>query len=212
MKAYEVTLDPMVLDRFEAVCALPVPLPEDQRYSHSIKDIRPGGCIAIDVVSYKVLERYWYTEGHYSWHEIKIYNLDDGSIDYLEWEEGDELEVLIERDRLSSLKDVNLSPRKLARMDGDKSGETSFSGTQYSYHKSGNATFFRKEGDPGQNFEYWNLISRSGQMLRIKKWNNGYSVSLSDPVNPLSIQVLHPGGAGAGLVGPAPPKLLPGDK
>lgn len=197
MAADEVTLDPAILDRFEAVCDLPALLPEDQRHSHSIKDIRPNGCIAIDAVSYKVLERYWYSEGQYSWSEVKIYNLDDGSIDYLEWEEGDELEVLIERERLSSLKDVNLSPKKLARMEVDKSGKTSFRGMRYGYHKSGSTTFFRQEGDPGQKFRYWNLKSWSGQVLGIERWDDGYSVSLSDPVDPLSIRVLHPGGDAA---------------
>lgn len=193
MEDPEVMLDPTILDKFEAICNLPVLLPEDHRHSYSIKDIRPGGCIAINTVSYRVLERYRYSDGRYSWFEIKIYNLEDGSVTYLQWEEDDEVGVLIERERFNSLQDVNLSPKKIARMKDEGSGKTSFRGIQYTYDESGNASFFRQEGNPGQKFEYCYLKSQSGQRLGVEKWGDGYSISLSDPVNPVYMQVLHPG-------------------
>lgn len=190
----KVTIDPAVRKRFDAVSELPQLLPEDQRRNHSITDVRPGGCIKVGATPYRVLERYWYTEGSYVWYEVQLYNLTTGEITYLEWEIDDELEVFMESERLSNLADANLTPSKLAEMDDEETGTVTYNGNTYSYDDSGIATFYRKEGDTGQEVKYWDLVGPSGMLMGVEKWDDGYTISISVPVNPLSIRVLHLGG------------------
>lgn len=193
----ETVIDPAVVKRFEAVSALPPLLSEDERLSQSIKDVRSGGCILVGTTPYRVLERYWYTEDNFIWYELQLYDLKSGEITYLEWEEDDELEVMIERERLVNLGDANLTPGKLTEMDDEEVGTVTYRGETFSYDDSGIATFYRREGDAGEKVQYWDLLSPSGTMMGVEKWDDGYSISISSSVDPLSIQVLLVGGTNA---------------
>ena len=81
------------IDRqFDAVRAMPEPIPPRDRYRHGIEDVRQGGYLRCAGQLYQVVTISAYREKAESWSELELFSLTSGGTTYLEWEKDDEVE------------------------------------------------------------------------------------------------------------------------
>jgi hypothetical protein len=217
-----IRIDPSIEPRLNAIKAMPVPMPEQERQKYGVKDLRAGSYFRIkDGIqdrTFQVLDFYRYAEAEKKggewreeknadlWFELKVLCLNNGREMFVEMEEDDELLVFmgVKSIKMRALQvmgknTVGLTEEDLDRFEEEDEGKIKYEGEVFEYEDDGDGLFF-KEGKDGIHFFYYDFENEKGdRVIGVEGWgdeeNPDYEVSLGQKVNPKTIEVLVDGGA-----------------
>ena len=185
---------------------------EDERYRHTIKDVRVGGGICLSKKTYLVREvgKYEETDDKFRkkagdvWYELKLFCLETGEEVNIEWEEDDELEVslttgFLKFSQLCDDEGGKVDEDDLADLSGEEDG-LFYQGKRFDYDDDCAAIFTRSDGRSEQVYMY-DFEASDGTQLTIEEWvidkegdKYEYQIFLARSVDPDSIEVLSAGG------------------
>jgi len=180
-----------------------------ERFKHTIKDIKSGGVFRLHNETYIVLEIGTYTETDEKYqkaldwkgHELKVFCLETGISHNLEWEEDDDINVSL------TLSEVRFS--KLQYDDGesikpdsddldeivDKGWEIKLQGEHF-YYKDDYAAWYVREGtDKREKVYFYDFEADDGRELTIEAWileneKEEFQVFISQEIHPDDIEVI----------------------
>lgn len=188
-------------EQFAAIRKMPEPIPEDQRFEHSIEEVGPGGYIRVEGRSYRCESVNAYEREGFRWLELVLFCMNDGETTYLEWEKEDEVSVFVTRKKLSFEEAGLGSKEKLWEISDNESGDTRAQGRTFHYREDSAVTFFRDAKGEGTPFHQYQF-AESGERayVSVEEWGdeeNGYehSIALSEKLDPRSIETLVTGAA-----------------
>lgn len=147
----------------------------------------------------KVMRKHMYQEGDYFWYELECIK-GDGEKAWVEVEDDDNIVTSIVLKKLKISEVSGLTPEKLAHDDDEEAGMILYSGNQFSYEDSGNATFYRDcEDTKAEKLYYWDYKS-GNYLFSVERWGTGdetnYEAYYSQIVKPLSITIFSLGEEG----------------
>lgn len=138
------------IDRqFDAVRAMPAPIPARERYRHGIEDLAVGGYARCGGQLYQVVSISEYREKRESWWELECFSLTSGETTSIEWEKDDEIEISVSGPELS-LSEVGVTADQVEAMSDAEAGKISFGGRTYHYDDDYGATYFRDGAGSGE--------------------------------------------------------------
>lgn len=142
------------LDRqFDAIRAMPPPIPARDRYRHGIEDVGPGAYIRVDAAHgpeiHRVESLSEYREKRWRWYELELLGLASGATVYVEWEKDDDVEISINGPELT-LREVGVTADQVEAMSEAESGRIHFGGRSYHYDDDYAATYHRDASSGGQ--------------------------------------------------------------
>ena len=190
--------------QFDAVRAMPAPVPAGERHRLGITDVYAGGYIRVAGQLFRVIERSRYREKHSSWFELELLGLSTGETLYLEWEVDDEVQVSLNGPPLS-LPAIGHSADEIEEMSDAEDGEIEYAGRTYLYDDDYGARYLR--GDPaagageGESVYFYDFETRDERYcLCVEEWGDQdsgyeYQVYVSEYIDPHSIEVLVSGDA-----------------
>ena len=171
----------------ETIRSLPTMLPPARRKGLKVQDARANDILRIEGRYYRVRETLSYKDREgYEWFELKVTNMEDGSMTIFEWEVDDRLETYLMEDEVT-LDEVRLTPEKLRTLEG---GDVSchYMGRSYRYAGSNSATCVDEDGKTEQLY-YWDFRS-GGSKIGVERWGDAYRVYVMRSVKPGEIVVL----------------------
>lgn len=147
----------------------------------------------------KVMRKHMYQEGDYFWYELECIK-GDGEKAWVEVEDDDNIVTSIVLKKLKISQVPGVSPEKLAHDDEEESGRITYSGKNFNYTDSGNATFFRDcEDTKSEKLYYWDYKS-GNYLFSVERWGSGdetsYEAYYSQIVKPLAITIYSLGDEG----------------
>ncbi len=168
--------------------------PDDLR----IENMQPGGFYALRAygpnmtdLDVQVTGRHRYDEHGYEWFEIEG-ETEIGRV-WLTVIEDDDTEMTVTLRKIS-LAQLDISRKKLAKIDDKEEGEITFEGKRYVYEDSGDCLFFR-DGDRNraEEFYYWDFEATDGSgSVTVERWGGDggdYEVHISQPISESQITV-----------------------
>ena len=180
--------------RLEVIRSMPQPIPPNDRFKHSIKDVKVGGFIWVVDKVFSITEQYLYKDNGDQWVEFKLYSCSDGKTFYLEWDEDDEITVSLTTE-IVKFKDLKIDEDDLEEMDEEEEGEIKFRGKTYSYDDSYKATFYRDQGAKGESLYIYEFETEDDEFLTIEEWDGeDYEAFTGSVIPPGEIEVLALGG------------------
>ena len=180
--------------RLDVIRSMPQPIPPNDRFRYSVKDVKVGGFIWIKDKVFSIAEQYRYKDNGDEWVEFKLYSCNDGKTLYLEWEEDDELTVSLTSE-IIKFKDLNIDEDDLEEMDEEEEGKIKFRGKTYSYEDSYKATFHRGDSAKGDELYIYEFEDEDGKFLTIEEWEgDDYEAFTGSTIPPGEIEVLALGG------------------
>ena len=186
--------------RFLAVRQMPRPIPPSERIRVSIEDVGAGGYIRFEGKSYQVTGINLYERQGTRWPELVLYCLNDGALQYLEWEKEDEVSVYVSRETLSFERVGLRDKEQLWEISEAEEGKVEYGGQTFRYHEDSAVTFFRDGHGTGTNFHQYLFSDASKRaFMGVEEWgveDEGYehNVILSTYLDPKAIEVLVRGG------------------
>lgn len=184
------------IDRqFDAVRAMPEPIPLRERYRSGIEDIGVGAYLRCAGQLFRVESISQYREKNESWSELEIFSLTTGESTYMEWEKDDEVEVSLNGPE-HSLSDLGVTSDQVEDMSDAEEGEISFEGRTYRYDDDYGATYFREPGATGEPVYFYDFETRDEKYcLTVEEWGSAsegyeYSAFVSEYIEPETIEVL----------------------
>lgn len=173
--------------------------PDDLR----IENVQAGGFYVLrsygpkmEDLDVKVIARHDYEDRGGEWFELEG-DSEIGRI-WLTVVEDDLIQMKVVLQKIS-LAQLNVSRRKLAKIDHGEEGDVAFEGKRYLYEESGEGLFFRN-GDRNhrEEFYYWDFQSPQGTgSITVKRWgreDGRYDVTVYQPVSERQITVYAIGG------------------
>ena len=147
----------------------------------------------------KVMRKHMYQEGDYFWYELECIK-GDGEKAWVEVEDDDNIVTSIVLKKLKISQVPGVSPEKLAHDDDEEEGRITYSGKNFNYTDSGNATFFRDcEDTKSEKLYYWDYKS-GNYLFSVERWGSGdetsYEAYYSQIVKPLAITIYSLGDEG----------------
>ncbi len=147
----------------------------------------------------KVMRKHMYQEGDYFWYELECIK-GDGEKAWVEVEDDDNIVTSIVLKKLKISEVSGVTPDKLAIDDDQESGKIFYSGKQFNYKDSGNATFYRDcEDTKAEKLYYWDY-KYYNHLFSVERWGSGdetnYEAYYSQIVKPLSITIFSLGDEG----------------
>jgi hypothetical protein len=191
------------IDRqFDALRAMPEPIPARERYKHTVESLAKGGYLRFRGELYRVDDVHTYREKDGStWEELELLGLISGETRFLEWERDDELEVSW-NDRPVKLADIGTTPDEIERIADAESGSIQYAGKTFRYDDDYSAVFLRSgTGEPEPVYFYDFETSDEEWCLTVEEWGDAdsgyeYEVYQSEYIEADAIEVLATGGAG----------------
>ena len=148
------------LDRqFDAIRAMPQPIPPRERYRHGIEDVGEGAYLRVGDECHCVESINEYREKKSRWHELELFGLTSGRTSYLEWEKDDEIEISVNGPELS-LADVEVSADDVEEMSEEEEGQITFEGRTYHYDDDYGATYPRSGSSEGVKVHFYDFEPR----------------------------------------------------
>jgi hypothetical protein len=192
------------IDRqFDAVRAMPEPIPPRERYRHGVEDVRAGAYLRFRGELQQVVSLSEYREESGSWWELECLGLESGETLYLEWERDDEVEVSVSGSALS-LQQLGVTAGRVEEMSDEEEGRISCGGRTYHYDDDYGATYFRDPASAGEPVYFYDFETRDGRRcLTVEEWGDAkvgyeYTAFESESVEPDEIEVVALSRAGAG--------------
>ncbi len=184
------------IDRqFDALRAMPEPIPPRERYRYGIEDVREGGFLRCAGELYQVVSISEYREKAESWAELEVFSLTSGGTTYLEWEKDDEVEISLNGPELS-LSDIGVSADQVEAMSEEEEGRISFGGRSYHYDDDYGATYFRGDDKEGEKVYFYDFETKDEKYcLTVEEWGDEsagyeYVAFVSEYVEPDAIEVV----------------------
>ncbi len=190
--------------QFDAIRAMPAPIPSRDRYRHGIEGVAAGAYIRVDAsISggdelYRVESVSEYREKGSGWHELELLGLESGLTVYVEWEKDDEIEISVNGPELS-LRDVGVTADQVEAMSESEEGTIPFGGRSYRYDDDYGATYFRNGANAGATGEavyFYDFETRNERhCLTVEEWGSAsdgyeYVVFESEYVGPDAVEVV----------------------
>jgi hypothetical protein len=185
-------------EQFAAIRAMHKPLAPAQRFEYSIENVEAGGYIRFEGKSYRVQSIFTYEREEYRWPELTLYCLNDGATQYLEWEKEDEVSVYVSREKLT-FGQVGINNKEhLWEISEKESGRVRYDGRTFEYHEDSAVSYIRDEkSEPFHQYLF--AADANKAYISVEEWgddDDGYehNVTLSEKIDPRSIEVLVAGG------------------
>ena len=164
---------------FKKVKKSPPPPPQMDLSSLSITDARLSDSISVagqgddyDDLDFVVDRKNRYESGDEKWYELS--GKYKGRRVYVEYDEGDELEVTVNLARTSlTLSDLGLNEDDLTRMDEEQSTSNGleYNGERWQYMLSQKIGYFQDDRGEGEGYYSWSFQNQDGRrVLFIDKW------------------------------------------
>ncbi|MCP4481564.1 MAG: DUF4178 domain-containing protein [bacterium] len=162
-----------------------------------IENVDVGGVIHLrnigsnlDEFDLTIIAKHLYRQGNYYWTELECDNGKDKV--WLELEnDDDELEVSITLKKIK-LTDLNLTNKKLVKIENDDDGEIIYNNRKYYYEDSGKAEFLKHaDKNSPEVYYFWDFEADDEKhFISIEKWtDNAYDVSTSEAIKLSQIEV-----------------------
>ncbi len=192
--------------QFDAVRAMPEPLPQRERYKHGIEDLEVGAYFRIGGELRQVVSMSEYRDKTSKWHELEVFGVETGETTYVEWEKDDEVEISLNGPELS-LSDVGVTADEVEEMSDEDEGTISYGGRKYHYDDDYGATYHRgggaagDSGDSGEKVYFYDFETKDEKWcLTVEEWGDEsegyeYSVFVSEYYEPDAVEVLVVAGA-----------------
>ncbi len=184
------------LDRqFDAIRAMPQPIPPRERYRHGIEDVGEGAYLRVGNECHCVESISEYREKKSRWHELELFGLTSGRTSYLEWEKDDEIEISVNGPELS-LADVGVSADDVEEMSEEEEGQITFEGRTYHYDDDYGATYHRSGSSEGEKVYFYDFETKDERFcLTVEEWgdeSDGYEyvAFVSEYVEPDAIEIV----------------------
>lgn len=184
--------------QFDAIRAMPAPIPKAERHRHTIENAREGGYLRIAGELYRVALVSHYQEKKSRWYELELFGLASGETRYVEWERDDEVEVSINEPK-RKLRDLGLDADEIEAMSDEEKGSIRFDGRTFHYDDDYGAVFFRGgEGEGEKVYSYDFETSDERYCLTVEEWGSEsegyeYEVYVSEYVDVDAVEVLATG-------------------
>jgi hypothetical protein len=195
------------LDRqFDAIRAMPEPIPSRDRYRHGIEGVGLGDYVRLSGELYRVETVSEYREKASSWYELELFGLTSGTTTHLEWEKDDEVEVTVNGPELS-LAEIGVTADQVEAMSEEERGSISYDGRTYHYDDDYGAVYQRggsTDDDSEEKVYFYDFETRDERYcLAIEEWgdaNSGYEYAafVGEYVEPDTIEVVAVSHAGGG--------------
>ncbi len=186
--------------QFEAVRAMPRPIPSAERYRHSIEEVAEGGYIRVAGQIHRVVELSHYQQTKSRFHELELLGLTSGEMRYIEWEKDDAVEVCFNQPPIS-LRELGLSADDIEEMSDEEEGTIGHDGKTYHYDDDYKAVYHRSGGGEGEPVYMYDFETADERWcLTVEEWGDEeegyeYEVYISEYLDPNVVEVL--------VVGPA---------
>ncbi len=189
--------------QFEAVRAMPRPIPSAERYRHSIDEVGKGGYIRVAGQIHRVAEVSHYQQKKSRFYELELFGLTTGEKRYIEWEKDDAVEVCFIQPVIS-LRELGLSADDIEAMSDKEEGTISHNGKTYRYEDDYQALYHRGgTGDGERVYMYEFETADERWSLTVEEWGDKeggyeYEVYIGEDLDPDVVEVLVVGSAYAG--------------
>jgi len=184
------------IDRqFDAVRAMPKPIPVNERYRSGIEEVKAGGYLRIAGEVHRVVEINLYREKKSGWHELELFGLYTGETLFVEWERDDEIEVSLNGPSMS-LREIGHTADQIEEMSDEEEGTIRHGGRTYFYDDDYKAKYFRGGAGDGEKVYFYDFETQDERYsLSVEEWGDKesgyeYEVFVSEYIEPDSIEVL----------------------
>lgn len=192
------------IDRqFDAIRAMPPPIPARERYRHGIEDVGVGSYLRCAGHLYRVESIDEYREKGGQWFELECFGVTSGRTTYLEWEKDDEIEVCLNGAEVS-LAQLGVSADQVEEMSDRESGRIAFDGRSYHYDDDYGATYFRGGRGEGEPVYFYDFETKDEKYcLSVEEWGDAssgfeYLAYTGEYLEPDAVEVVVLSGAGEG--------------
>ncbi|MGM0443335.1 MAG: DUF4178 domain-containing protein [Fibrobacterota bacterium] len=159
-----------------------------------LQNLRRGGVFTLagtgpdfDDQDFVVTRKSRYEEDGFSWYELTC---SSGSQQvWLEYEEDDELEIYLCRNRFSA-KDADFTLKEV-KTAAESGGKITFQDTEYVFDETGRAHYYAAKDSAPEKVQYYDFESESGEILTVEVWGGSDSmeISLSEPIRESQITI-----------------------
>ena len=184
------------LDRqFDAIRAMPDPIPARERYRHTIEDVVVGAYLRVGREIHRIESANLYREKGSQWTELELLGLESGETVWVEWEKDDEVEVSVSGRELS-LSDLGVSSDQVEEMSEAESGRISFEGKSFHYDDDYGAQFHRDGGDASEPVYFYDFETPDERFcLSVEEWGSAadgyeYVAFVSEYIEPDTIEIV----------------------
>ncbi len=203
---------PRLDQQFDAIRAMPEPIPGRDRYRHGVEELRAGDYLRVLASEGAELCRVEsvsaYRDKSSTWYELELLGLESGRARYVEWEKDDEIEVSINGSELS-LRELGVTADQVEEMSEEESGHISFGGRRYEYDDDYGATYYRDgdTGGGGESVYFYDFETRDERYgLTVEEWGSAsegyeYAAFVCEFAGPESIEVVALASRDAGPAG-----------
>ena len=185
--------------QFDALRAMPEPLPKRERYKYGIEDLGVGAYFRIGGELRQVVSISEYRDKSSKWHELEVFGVETGETNYVEWEKDDEVEISLNGSELS-LSDVGVTADQVEEISEEEKGTISYGGRTYQYDDDYAATYHRggdgAKGGSGEKVYFYDFETKDEKWcLTVEEWGDKsegyeYSVFVSEFLEPDAVEVL----------------------
>lgn len=185
--------------QFDAIRAMPTPIPPHERHRHTIENVQAGGYVRVRGGLYRVVEVSHYQQKKERWFELELFGLEDGETLYVEWERDDEVEISINEPKFK-LRELGVSADEIEAMSDEEEGELSIGGRTFHYDDDYKATFHRGGASDGEKVYCYDFETRDERhCLTVEEWGDEsdgyeYEVYVSEYADVDAVEVLVTGG------------------
>ncbi len=189
----------MSAERFNLIRKLKNPIPKEERYKYSIKDVGKDGFLKIKGKTYSVLPFGKFYDKSDEWFELKLTCIETGEETFLEWEEDDGLEIFLTIKELDfmHLKDEENKPIDEDDLDQitDDEDDIFYDGKLFSYEDDYKANYLRTRD--GKNFKVYlyEFEAKDGSCITMENWSGNedradFEIWLSSKISKTAIEII----------------------
>lgn len=185
--------------QFDAIRAMPAPVPPALRHQKSVEELGVGGYLRVAGELYTVTEVNVYRERGGHWTELALFGLTTGETRSLEWEKDDEIEISFNGSS-RSLRELGVGSDRIEEMADDEAGHIDVDGRRFHYDDDYGAHFCRGgTGEPVPVYFYDFETRDERFVLSVEEWGSAqdgyeYEAYVAEYMEPEEIEILVTGG------------------
>mgnify|MGYP000191405845 CR=1 FL=1 len=182
--------------RFDAIRQLKNVIPQFQRHNYSLLQVEKGGFFRLSDRLYHVQDIYTYEERNkkgkttWQWQELELYDIENGTIKYLELEDDDGLEITLSNSEIK-IRELHTSFKNILSIVDDEEGYVQYKDVSYYYEDDSKAYFIKS--DKEQIVKLYEFESDNKEYITVEAWGDEadeYEIFHSIPVDEQSIEIL----------------------
>lgn len=182
--------------RFDAIRRLRHPVESGKRHHQDLTALEKDGFITLDGTLYWVRDLFTYEERNkkgrttWRWHEAELFDIERGTVRYLEFENDDGLEISVTEQALK-MRELGTTIGTVRSIAAQEEGTLHYRGTPY-YYEDHYKAYFLRSGDE-QEVMLYEFESDDDQYITVEAWGEAadeYEVFHSLPVDEARIEVV----------------------